>query len=112
MPVANATENTEAPVLPPRRETFLALYPRKLKLVVAAFLVVILVVPWFFLGGRPTVQNTVIVKHEAKIRSADKLIPADRAASSQTQRAVNSESGTGAVLNEQDSREYTAKMVT
>jgi polysaccharide deacetylase 2 family uncharacterized protein YibQ len=98
--VAGATEKAEKTALPPREPTFLARYPRNLKLAALIIIVVGVGLLLGFLGSgpSPSEQKTVTTR-EAVIHSADR-VATDQVTSRKT--TGSTATASQAALNDQD----------
>lgn len=95
----------------PRKETFLARYPRNFKLGALATVLVVLIAPWFFVGGGGDVPPDEIADEDSSVKSAiihgldSKASIANAPSKELTGQAVNTpDAPVYGALNEQDDR--------
>ncbi|MDX2028049.1 MAG: divergent polysaccharide deacetylase family protein [Alphaproteobacteria bacterium] len=102
----------------PRKETFLARYPRNLKLGAVGVIFIVLIAPWFFIGGGGQEQTAAVPavekKHTPKSSSAvqgldSKAAIANASKQDSPQPSAVVDNGDLGVLNDQDDR--TIKLV-
>ena len=106
------TATSPPPGLPPWKETFLARYPRKLKLALSAVLLVMLIAPWFLFGGmglKEIGDKKIVAKLPVKVQGSESKAAIPNPALT-AEATLSSTAPTALmIINEQDDR--TVKMI-